>query len=100
MVVYIKKDYQIKTYQTKELVSASFLCPDDKDLEPYIRVASGDYEELISERGEENAIAAILTSIGHEIIHYRQWIDDREFSEDEAEEEGGKLVDHYYEWTE
>jgi len=104
VVVYIKKDYHIKTYQSKELVSATFLGPDDKNLEPYIRVASGDYEELTSERGEENAIYAILTSMAHEIIHYRQWIDDRELSEDEeeeeAEEEGEKLVDRYYEWTE
>jgi len=100
VVVYINKDYQIKTYQTKELVSATFLGPDDKNLEPYVRVASGDYEELTSERGEENAIYAILNSMAHEIIHYRQWIDDRELSEDEAEEVGEKLVDRYYEWTE
>jgi hypothetical protein len=65
-----------------------------------IRVASGDYQELTSERGEENAIAAILISVARQIIHYQQWIEDREFNEQEAEEEAEKLVDDYYEWTE
>ena len=59
-VVYIKKDYQIKTLDTKEMVSATFFAPYDKDVEPYIRVATGDYEELVSERGEEDAVFAIL----------------------------------------
>jgi hypothetical protein len=100
VVVYIKKDYQIKTMHTKELVYSTFLGPYDKSLEPYIRVASGDYQELTSERGEENAIAAILISVARQIIHYQQWIEDREFNEQEAEEEAEKLVDDYYEWTE
>jgi hypothetical protein len=96
VVVYIKKEYQIKTNHTKKLVSATFLGPDDKSLEPYIRVASGDYEKLTFERGEENAIAAILNSMGHEITHYRQWIDEREFDEDEAVKGGLELVEDYY----
>ncbi|MFE4243802.1 hypothetical protein [Peribacillus butanolivorans] len=99
-VVYIKKDYQIKTLDTKEMVSATFFAPYDKDVEPYIRVATGDYEELVSERGEEDAVFAILNSMAHEIIHYQQWIEDRDFDEDEAENTSTILVDNYYDWTE
>jgi hypothetical protein len=97
--VYIKKDYQIKTLDTKEMVSATFF-PYDKDVEPYIRVATGDYLELVSERGEEDAVFAILNSMAHEIIHYQQWIEDRDFDEDEAENTSTILVDNYYDWME
>ncbi|GIN60477.1 hypothetical protein J27TS8_04700 [Robertmurraya siralis] len=97
VVVYIKKNYQIKTIDGKEWVSATFFAPYDKRVEPYIRVATGDYEELVEERGTENAIYAILNSMAHELVHYRQWLDDRELDEGEAEIEGSKLVDNYYE---
>lgn len=102
VVVYIKKDYQIKTIDTKEMVSATFFSPYQKNVEPYIRVATGDYEELVTERGEENAIFAILNSMAHELIHYQQWIEDRDFDEIEAENEveaenkAPKLVEDYY----
>jgi hypothetical protein len=100
VVVYLKKDYQIKTINTKEMVSASFYAPYDR-IEPFIRIATGDYEELVAERGEENAILAILNSMAHEIIHYQQLIENREFHEEEAEEEEAvkgamELVEDYY----
>ncbi|MGD7009127.1 DUF2750 domain-containing protein [Metabacillus sp. 84] len=97
VVVYVKKDEQIKTLYTKEWVSASFFAPYDKNVEPYIRVAAGDYDELVKEEGEINAVYAILNSFAHEIVHYRQWIEDREFDELEAENKGLRLVDDYYE---
>src|SRR5438477_630935 len=100
VVVYIKKDYQIKTIDTKEMVSATFLGPYNKNEEPYIRVATGDFEELVSNRGKENAIFAIINSMAHEIIHYQQWLEnipdlDEEIAETEAELEGTRLVDEY-----
>ncbi|PAE35438.1 DUF2750 domain-containing protein [Bacillus sp. 7884-1] len=99
VVVYLKKAYQIKTQDGKEMVSATFLGPYSKDEEPYIRVATGDFQELVSERGEENAILAILNSIAHEIIHYQQWLNnpdlDEENAETEAMEHSVKLMDEY-----
>jgi hypothetical protein len=86
VVVYIKKSYQIKTLYTKEMVSASFLGPYDKTLEPYIRVSTGDYLELIEELGKDNALFCILGSIAHELGHYYQWLDDEELDAEEAEE--------------
>jgi hypothetical protein len=68
--VYLKKDYQIKNKYSKELVSATFFAPYDKAIEPYIRIATGDYEELVSERGEIDALWALLGSMAHEIVHY------------------------------
>lgn len=95
VVVYLKKDYQIKSKNSKEMVSASLFIPDDK-IEPFIRIATGDYEELVTERGVENAIFAILNSMAHEIIHYQQLIEDREFYEEEAEKGALELVEDYY----
>ncbi|WP_157831116.1 MULTISPECIES: hypothetical protein [Bacillaceae] len=43
-------DSQLKTRDTRELASATFFAPYDKTVEPYIRIATGDYEELVSER--------------------------------------------------
>ncbi|CRK84722.1 DUF2750 domain-containing protein [Neobacillus massiliamazoniensis] len=102
VVVYLKKAYRIKTLKTKEMATATFFGPYDKNLEPYIRIATGDFDELVLESGEVNAIGAILNSIAHELIHYQQWIEDRDFDEVEeenevdAENKGLKLVQDYY----
>jgi hypothetical protein len=99
VVVYLKKAYQIKTEARKEMVSATFLGPYNKNDEPYIREATGDFEELVLEHGEENAIFTILDSMAHEIIHYQQWLKnpdlDDEIAETEAEVESTKLVNEY-----
>ncbi|PEJ59264.1 hypothetical protein CN692_07230 [Bacillus sp. AFS002410] len=99
VVVYLKKAYQIKAID-KEMVSATFFGPYDKNVEPFIRVATGDYEELVLEIGEENAIYAILNCMAHEIIHYLQWLKDPNFDVEMAEVEADsgsiKLVDEFY----
>jgi len=43
-------------------------------VEPYIRIATGDYDELVREQGRNNALASYICSLAHEIIHYQQWI--------------------------
>jgi hypothetical protein len=97
VVIYLKKDYQIRNITTKEMVSATFLAPYDKDVEPYIRIATGDYYDLIKERGKKDALYAMLDCIAHEIIHYQQWLEDKKLNEEDAEEQGYKLVDRYSE---
>jgi hypothetical protein len=97
VVIYLKKDYQIKNRTTKQMVTATFFAPYDKNVEPFIRIATGDYSELIEERGKKDALYAMLDSIAHEIIHYQQWLGNRELNEEEAEENGYKLVDSYAE---
>ncbi|MCK1985657.1 MULTISPECIES: hypothetical protein [Peribacillus] len=98
VVVYLKTDYQLKTRDTRELASATFFAPYDKTVEPYIRIATGDYEELVSERGKNDALWAILRSMAHEIIHYQQWLEDKEMDEKEAENGSEELLDSYYEF--
>jgi hypothetical protein len=95
VVVYLKKDYQIKSEFDKELVSATFFGPFDKRQEPYIRVSTGDYLELLVENGLDDALAAILGSIAHELGHYYQWIDDLELDEEGAENNSEYMLDLY-----
>ena len=47
---------------------------DDYTVEPYIRVAAGDYLDLCEKWGKDSALTAILLTIGHELTHYFQWI--------------------------
>ena len=79
VVIYFKKSEKIKA-QDGDMVSATFLGPYDRNLEPYIRVSTGDYEEILARRGKDNALAAILMSVAHELTHYYQWVNDIELT--------------------
>jgi hypothetical protein len=65
VVVYLKKDYRIKSQVDKELVTGTFFGPFDKNEEPYIRIATGNYLELLKEIGRDDALAAILGTFAH-----------------------------------
>jgi hypothetical protein len=71
--IYIKLKERIKS-MNGEYVTGTFLGPYDKFVEPYIRIAAGDYQELLLKRGKDNALAGILSSITHELTHYFQWV--------------------------
>ena len=73
--IYIKSTKYIRA-KDGELVSAVCFLPDEKDVEPYIRIAVGDFNELLLQRGQDNALAAILGSIVHELTHYYQWVNE------------------------
>lgn len=78
--VYLSGQAEIKTMHG-ERVSASFFAPWDRSEEPYIRIATGDYPALKRESGRDDALAAFITSLSHEIAHYLQWIESGELSE-------------------
>ena len=67
------------------MASATFFFPFDTNDEPYARVATGDYFELLEKRGKDNALASILSSIAHELTHYFQWINGINLTEMGAE---------------
>jgi hypothetical protein len=73
--VYLSPREQIRTVDGS-LVVASFFAPWDRRVEPYIRIATGDYARLRSEiGGRDNALASYIISLSHEVIHYRQWVE-------------------------
>jgi hypothetical protein len=92
VLVLLKKEESVITELTNKPVSATFWGPNNKNELPYIKVATGDYQQLIAECGKFNALKAILGSIGHEVVHYQQWIEDRKASENEAKKKGRELV--------
>lgn len=75
VTVYFKSKLTIRAMDGEE-VSAIFFEPFSKSDEPYIRIATGDYYELSEKWGKDNALGAILGSLGHELTHYFQWLND------------------------
>ena len=90
--IYIKSSETIKALDG-DRVSASCFIPDNKQIEPYVRIAVGDYYDMLKKRGKDNALAAILRSIAHELTHYFQWINDIELTEIGIERQAKKYAD-------
>lgn len=93
--IYLKKDPLIKNRETKELVSATFFAPYNQNVEPYIRVAAGDYPDMKLSLGRDEALAGILSSIAHELGHYYQWIDGHDLDEEGAENNSEYMLTLY-----
>jgi hypothetical protein len=89
--------YPAETLQTRhgETVTASFFAPFERDVEPYIRVATGDYAERKARRGRDNALAAILCSLAHEVIHYQQWLATGNTHERGVPRQASAMIDAY-----
>ena len=73
MTVYVRNQYRIRA-KDGDMVVGTFWRPECLDSFPYIRLAVGDYEELVAERGEDGALWSILESFTHELTHYYQYI--------------------------
>ena len=71
--IYVKAKPKVKSIDG-EMVSATCFLPDDRQTTPYIKISAGDYDMLLKNIGQDNALAAILGSIAHELTHYFQWI--------------------------
>ena len=73
VVIYIKSSEFI-TAKDGDLVFGTFFEPYYRTDEPYIRVAAGDHAKNLIRWGRDDAIAATLRTIAHELTHYYQWI--------------------------
>jgi len=78
-----------------EHVAASIFLPWDRHVEPYIRIATGDYPALRRKVGRDRALAAFLSSLTHEILHYRQWVETGRSTERGVDAESMRLVRAY-----
>jgi hypothetical protein len=98
IVIYFKSSYQIKAFDG-EMVSGTCFLPFDKNVEPYVRIAVGDYYEMLEKRGKDNALASILNTIAHELTHYFQWINNIQLTEIGVERQAiryaGYILDEY-----
>lgn len=97
--LYIKKDRRVKCKYSHEIACGVFFRPANRDVEPYIRIATGDYIELVQKYGVDNALATILWSIAHELTHYFQWLNDLDLTfigeERQATNYANKIIDEY-----
>ena len=74
VMVYIKKSFQITAMDGEKVVGTFWRIEDNYTIEPYIRVATGDYKDLCLKWGKDSALTAILITMAHELTHYYQWI--------------------------
>ncbi|MDO5292730.1 MAG: hypothetical protein Q4F05_08270 [bacterium] len=87
--IYVKSSYQLKTMDNDTAVG-TFFEPEDPLVEPYIRIATGDYCELVEKKGKDAAKLAILESIAHELTHYFQWVNSLKLTEMDAERQANQ----------
>jgi hypothetical protein len=96
--VYVKSDSFVKT-RDGDFVVGSFFEPEKYTVEPFIRISTGDYDELVSLIGRDSAIASLLHTLSHEITHYYQWINGLEMTinvrEQQAEYYADLIIDRY-----
>jgi len=71
--IYVKSDSSIVAWDG-EPVNGVFRYNDDRYVEPYIKVATGDFNKNKEKYGRDDALATILGTIIHELTHYFQWI--------------------------
>ena len=93
VAIYIKAAETIRA-RDGDLVSATILLPIDKDAEPYMKIATGDYIKMMNSKGKDNALAAILRTIAHELTHYFQWLNDIEMTDMGQERQATKYADY------
>ena len=97
--VYLSPQKLIKTLGGR-LVTASFFAPWARDVEPYIRASTGDYAELRRLcGGRDNALASYITSLSHEVVHYRQWLDTGSIWERGVVTEARRMLRRYEQTT-
>lgn len=87
--IYLKAYKKLRTTDG-DLAFGTFFEPDDRNDEPYIRIAVGDYPELLRKYGRDNALATILHTLAHELAHYFQWINAVTLTPTGAERQAGK----------
>ena len=71
--VYLSPQERLVTIEG-EVCTASFFAPFHRSVEPYIRIATGDYPALRQERGRDDVLASYIVSLSHEVVHYHQWV--------------------------
>ena len=73
--IYVKSNTLIKARDGSK-VPDLFFWPYNRDDEPYIKIATGDYDDLLKRLGKDDALATILFALLRNITHYFQWLND------------------------
>jgi len=80
----------------KESYVSIFFAPYSIEVEPYIKIATGDYFELIEEFGKNDALFSLLYSLAIEVLNYQKWVKDNEnFDTYDGNDEADELLSEY-----
>ena len=77
--IYVAGSYYVKA-RDGDLVRDLFFWPENRDDEPYIKIATGDYEHWLKKIGKDNALSTILIALLKNLTHYFQWLNDKNLS--------------------
>lgn len=89
VTIYIKDGYRIKA-KDGEMVVGTFWRPYIYGTTTYIRIATGDYYELLKQNNEEQVMWSMLLTLTHELTHYFQYINKLPLTEIEEEKQAEK----------
>ena len=89
--IYLKSSCRIHTLD-KDVAYGTFFEPYNKFVQPYIKIATGDYISLYHKYGKDSAIATILHTIAHELTHYYQWINSSKLTDLGEERQANKIA--------
>jgi len=90
--VYVKSSVKVKASDGDKCVGIFFETFDFKD-EPWIRLATGDYEDLVREQGALQAKIKLILPLFHELTHYYQWINSVQVTSIGKERQASRYAD-------
>lgn len=82
--VYFKSQAYIRAIDGEQ-VSGTFWGSFDREKEPYIKIAVGDFAVMTEKSNEFSALCNTAASLAHELTHYYQWLNDFQLSEVQEE---------------
>jgi hypothetical protein len=75
--------------------SAAFFAPYNRTDEPLIRVATGEYPQLKRLYGRHRALASLIVSLAHELVHYFQWLNEDGVTENNVQRQAIAMFRRY-----
>jgi len=93
--VYLSSSEQVRT-SSGELRPSLFFAPYEKTDEPYISIATGDYEALVCKCGNvDDALCSILYSVALHVLNYQEWWFEHGWSERSISQRRNNLIAEY-----
>ncbi|WP_332375157.1 hypothetical protein [Lactococcus cremoris] len=80
----------------KEKMLTNFSVFPEKGDGSILKMACGDYIELLKEYDFQDMLGIMLFSLSENIQNYYQWVDDLEFDEEKAKESAQEMLDEYW----
>jgi len=93
--VYLRPEATLVTRSGETDIVTSFFAPFDTSVEPYIRIATGDYPDEKAAEGRDDALAGYLYGLAYQLVNYFDWLDEKERPERRVRERADRIVDRY-----